>query len=336
MAQVFFSYCHKDEELRDRLEAHLSMLKRDGVIETWHDRRITAGDEWKGKIDSALEKADVVLLLVSADFLNSYYCFDVELARAMERHEAGEARVIPIILKFCDWHSAPFGKLQAAPKDGKPVVSWTDLDEAFLNVVQMLRTAISSSNKASGKISGAVPSPVGSAKKQSSAGEATVSLAQDETRSTPGIESGPRSSNLRLKKTFTEADRDRFLDQSFDYMSRFFENSLTELQERNSEIETAFKRVDSNRFTAVVYKSGKAIARCKISLGTMMQKGISYSGNDRLDDNSMNESLSVKSDDQGLFLEPMGMPHLSGFTEKKLTFEGAAEYYWQLLIRDLQ
>lgn len=329
MAQVFFSYCHKDEELRDRLEVHLATLKRSGLIETWHDRRITAGEEWKGKIDGALEQANVILLLVSADFLNSYYCYDVELKRAMERHEAGEACVIPIILRFCDWHSASFGKLQAAPKDGKPVVSWADLDEAFLNVVQMIKGAVSTVNNSTKSSTGkAAPT-----KSEIVASSAFSAASKDQ----PGaVESVTRSSNLRLKKAFTEADRDRFLDESFEFMCRFFQNSLSELEQRNKGIETAYKRVDSNRFTAVVYKDGKAIARCKISLGAVMQKGISYSGNDRLEDNSMNENVSVSSDDQGLFLEPMGMPHLSGFSDKKLTFEGAAEYYWQLLIRDLQ
>src|ERR1035437_2373407 len=136
MADVFFSYSHKDEALRDRLEVHLTMLKREGIIETWHDRRITAGDEFAGVIDARLESADLILLLVSADFLNSNYCFDVEMKRALERHAAGEARVIPIILRPCDWHSAPFGRLLAAPKDGKPIASWPDLDEAFVDVVR--------------------------------------------------------------------------------------------------------------------------------------------------------------------------------------------------------
>lgn len=86
MADVFFSYSHKDEALRDRLEVHLTMLKREGIIETWHDRRITAGDEFAGVIDARLESADLILLLVSADFLNSNYCFDVEMKRALERH----------------------------------------------------------------------------------------------------------------------------------------------------------------------------------------------------------------------------------------------------------
>src|SRR3954464_6609931 len=117
MATIFFSYSHKDEALRDELETHLSMLNRQGFITTWHDRRIAAGDIVDPTISAHLESADVVLLLVSPDFLASDYCYDKEMSRALERHEAGECRVIPVILRPSDWHDAPFGKLLAAPKD---------------------------------------------------------------------------------------------------------------------------------------------------------------------------------------------------------------------------
>ena len=108
--EVFFSYSHRDEEMRDELEKHLTILKRDGVITTWHDRRIGAGSEWEGQIDEHLNAAEIILLLISVDFLASDYCHDIELRRAMERHEAGEARVIPVILRTVDWKGAPFGK----------------------------------------------------------------------------------------------------------------------------------------------------------------------------------------------------------------------------------
>jgi tetratricopeptide (TPR) repeat protein len=149
--EVFYSYSHKDEELRDQLENHLSMLKREGVIRGWHDRRISAGQEWEGQIDSHLNSADIILLLVSSDLLSSDYCYDVEVKRAMERHHAKEARVIPIILRSCDWKRAPFGKLQALPKDATPVKKWKDTDDAFLNIAEGLRKAaeeISSSRRA--------------------------------------------------------------------------------------------------------------------------------------------------------------------------------------------
>src|SRR5262245_28141894 len=126
---LFYSYSHKDEALRKKLEAHLSLLQAEGVISGWHDRRIAAGTEWEGTVSEQLDNARVILLLVSADFLASRYCRDVEVKRAMERQEAGTARVIPVILRPVDWHSAQFGKLEALPRDGKPVASWKDRDE---------------------------------------------------------------------------------------------------------------------------------------------------------------------------------------------------------------
>ena len=113
---LFYSYSHKDAALRKRLEAHLTLLKDEGIIRDWDDRRIAAGTEWDGVISENLDQAGIILLLVSADFLASRYCRDVEIARAMERHEAGTARVIPVILRPVYWHTAPFGKLQALPK----------------------------------------------------------------------------------------------------------------------------------------------------------------------------------------------------------------------------
>ena len=111
MAHVFISYSHADEALRNELEKHLGGLLRQGVITTWHDRRIPPGEDLHGQIDDHLNTADVVLLLVSADFLASDYCYDIEMNRAMERHERGEVRTIPVILRPCDWQGAPFGKL---------------------------------------------------------------------------------------------------------------------------------------------------------------------------------------------------------------------------------
>mgnify|MGYP000978798845 FL=1 len=109
-ASLFFSYSHKDEQLRDRLEVHLSLLKRQGVISTWHDRRIVAGDRFDGQIAEHLLKADITLLPVSPDFLASDYCYDIEVKCALERAEQDKTRVIPVILRACDWHGAPFGK----------------------------------------------------------------------------------------------------------------------------------------------------------------------------------------------------------------------------------
>jgi hypothetical protein len=134
--KVFVSYSHSDEELKQELVKHLYPLTRLGMIESWDDRLIKPGDEWGGEIDKALEAADIIILVISVDFINSRYCYDVELKRAMERHEAREAKVIPVIARHCLWHHAPFGKLQALPKDAKAVSTWLDRDNALTTVAE--------------------------------------------------------------------------------------------------------------------------------------------------------------------------------------------------------
>ncbi|TAK63714.1 MAG: TIR domain-containing protein [Bacteroidetes bacterium] len=133
-SKLFYSYSHKDEEMKNALETHLKLLQRQGLLETWNDRKIGAGEEWKGQIDENLEQADIILLLVSADFLASDYCYDIEMKRAMEKHEKKEAVVIPVIIRDVNWTKAPFGKLQALPKDGKPVTSFKPQDKAWKEI----------------------------------------------------------------------------------------------------------------------------------------------------------------------------------------------------------
>ena len=146
--ELFFSYSHEDEELRDQLANHLRLLERQGVIHSWHDRRIVAGAEWGKAIDEHLESARIILLLVSPDFIASEYCFDKEVTRAMERHESGEAVVIPIILRPTDhWSSAPFGKLQGLPMDVRPITLWRNRDEAFADVARGIRELIQGTDK---------------------------------------------------------------------------------------------------------------------------------------------------------------------------------------------
>ena len=319
MASVFFSYSHADEALRDQLETQLAMLKRQGVIETWHDRRIGAGEEWAAAIDHHVESDAIILLLVSPDFLASDYCYDIEMRRAMERHEAGEAVVIPVILRACDWFGAPFGKLQAVPKEGKPVTLMPDRDSALLEVAQAIRGAAERvSKKAQRSVAGPPPAPA---------------------RETPAAPTMTRSSNLRLSKSFTERDKDAFCVEAFDYIAHFFESSLTELQARNPGVEGSFRRVDANRFTAAVYRDGKAAARCTIFMGGGhgFNNGIAYVQGESTSSNSFNEQLSLDSDDQSMFLRSLGFMSFGNRAEnEKLTLEGAAELYWGRFIEPLQ
>jgi hypothetical protein len=140
--EVFFAYSRQDEDLRNELEKHLSHLRRQGWISTWHDRQISAGTEWRSEIDKHLNSAHLILLLISADFVASDYCYSVEMTKAMERHESGEAQVIPVILRPVDWEGLPFSKLQALPQNSMPVTLWADRDAAFVSIARGVREAV--------------------------------------------------------------------------------------------------------------------------------------------------------------------------------------------------
>ncbi|MFL6255056.1 MAG: toll/interleukin-1 receptor domain-containing protein, partial [Pyrinomonadaceae bacterium] len=139
---LFYSYSHKDEVLRNELETHLKLMQRQGLLETWHDRRIEAGDEWREKIDENLERADVVLLLVSPDFIASDYCFKNEMKRALERQSQREAVVIPVIVRDTNWRMAPFSGLQALPRNGQAVTTWANKDSAWRDVSEGLERVV--------------------------------------------------------------------------------------------------------------------------------------------------------------------------------------------------
>lgn len=293
------------------------MLKREGLIDTWHDRRITVGSELDVEISAQVEQVEVILLLVSPDFLASSYCYDREMLRAMERHEAGDAKVIPVILRPCDWHHAPFGKLMATPRDGKPVTQWPDRDAAFLEVTGAIRAAIE-------KMGGAAPFEVKS---------------QPQSQATRIVDH-PRSSNLQINREFSDRDKDKFKVETFEYMSKFFENSLSELEERNSNIDTSFRQVDANRFTAAIYLDGNSVAKCTVFMGgdSYLGRGICFIHGETTSSNSYNESISVASDDVAMYLSSSGMTAAfrGNGEQQRLTQQGAAEEFWSMLMQPLQ
>ncbi|RQN34315.1 toll/interleukin-1 receptor domain-containing protein [Paraburkholderia tropica] len=314
MIRAFVSYCHADEQYRAELEKHLSLLRRQGVVDIWSDHRIPPGGEIEAHISTELDAADLIILLVSSDFMNSDYCFGIEMQRAMERHQAGSAIVVPIIVRPCDWTSSLLGGLKALPKDAKPVVKWPTLDDAFVDIVQSLRKLLVAKT-------GGTPRPVSNSPVQQSSDQ-VASVAPPR----------PRSGSLSLPREFRDIDRDNFVMEAFNYVAVFFENSLEELAPRNPGYEGRFRRTSETGFTGTIYRDGKRVAGCYIrithSYGSRGQIG--YSGNDNPQDNSFNEILSVETDEQSMYLKGM-MTNRSG-RDQKLTHEGVAEQLWQLFI----
>lgn len=219
MTRAFISYSHRDEQYRNELDKHLALLKRQGAIDLWSDHCIQPGEEFDPAIAAALEAADLILLLISADFMHSDYCSTIEMTRAMERHRASEAVVVPIILRPCDWHTAPFGRIKALPSEGKPVTKWPTLDDAFLDVTQQLRNLLDARQQAS---AGLGPSPA----KTPAAVSVSTKAALLQGRM-------PRSSSLALPQHFSDVDRHDFVVSTFAYVQSYFDASLKELEIRN-------------------------------------------------------------------------------------------------------
>ncbi len=158
--ELFYSYAHTDEDLRAKLEKHLAALQRVQLISGWSDRKILPGTEWASEIQAAMERAGIILLLISSDFLASEYCYNIELPFALKRHQAGSAIVIPVLLRPVEWKDTPFAVLQALPDGARAVTLWPNQDEAFAEIAARLRERIYAQRLAAVKLaSPPIPAP---------------------------------------------------------------------------------------------------------------------------------------------------------------------------------
>ena len=174
--KLFYCYARKDKPLRDELEIHLSWLKRRYQLTNWHDREILPGEEWEQAIDESLNTANLILLLISPDFMASDYCFGKEMQRALERHKEGTCRVISIILRPTYWGDAPFSSIQLLPTNAKPITSWLNPDEAFQDVVTEISRTVKDLLKEEWREEGVTISDLKRYKEALAASEQTIRL----------------------------------------------------------------------------------------------------------------------------------------------------------------
>jgi len=321
MATLVFSYSHADEALRNELEKHLYSLRRMGKITTWHDRRIVPGQEFENQIDHYFSQADIILLLISSNFIASDYCYQVEMTNALERHKRGEAVVIPVILRECAWHQLPFGSILAATTDGKPITKFTSHDEGYVQVVEAVSRAIANMEAKKLLQSTHVPSPASG----------------NPVYQTKDAVFTPRSSNLSLPKIFTDLDKDRARREGFEYVARYFENSLNELKKRHSGLDIDFHQPNADSFTCAVYFNGSKAGQCGVwrNINNKGMGDICYSQNG-VTHNSYNEILSISDNGQVLgFRTLMGFGY-SGSRDTLLTNEGMAEHLWEMFFNPIK
>jgi hypothetical protein len=244
---------------------------------------MTAGDPIDDTISAHLESADLILMLISADFIASDYCYAKEMTRALERHEARAACAMSIICCPCDFHGLPFARFVLLPTDAKSVSPWADRDAAWVDVVKGIRRALDA----------------GVAKPQ-----APVSV--NDSRDSRRPEAINRSP---LPRRTTDLQMDKFATNSMRDIGMYFKKELDMLEMRNLAWKGEFHEIDANRFTGQVYLDEKEVASCTIFRGGMGPRTIHYSQGVVSSANSWNEALTVEADEGGPYLKPMGHRH---------------------------
>jgi len=214
-AKVFISYAHEDAKVLERLHKHLAVLRRDGKISEWFDREILVGGVLDREITKSLDNSDIFLPIVSPDFLASNYCYEKEMARAMERHEAGQMRIVPIIAEPCEWLETPLKQFKAAPKDGTAISDWTNPNTAYLDIAGELRRLVEALDEGS-----------------SSKAEPSAS-----------------SRKYKVKKGFDEIDKSEFRDKAFETMCSYFEGAAHEINSLDG-VKARYRRISPDAFTA--------------------------------------------------------------------------------------
>ena len=315
MLNVFISYSHRDEELQGELNKHLASLRHSSAIDTWYDGRIGPGKEIDGEIDTQLAAADIILLLVSADFLDSEYCYKIEMSHAMERHKKGTARVIPVILRPCDWHSTPFGRLMAYPPDDMPIVKHTPIDDGYLEVVKAVRRAVKELS------------------------ESTVLNDKTDNNEAALHSKGQQNlqPNLRVPRPFTNVERQDFINDAFDFICLYFEHSLQDLKAWNVGLEVSDVRIDDCHFAAQALGENFGRSQCDIWLARDAGNGliIRYNNGITTADGSNVVSMSAGAGGFFLFLEPYGVTQVEQIQGIQYTIKGIAEHFWSLFVARL-
>ena len=299
---VFISYSHSDEAAVLRLRTHLATLRNEGTITEWYDRKILPGEDIDIMISRHLESSDLFLLLISPDFLASDYCTKKEMKRALERHESGHAKVVPIIVEPCDWKNTTLASLKALPKDGKPVRQWRNEDEAYLDIVQELR-----------RMPEADPLPRG------------VPLGGEKSQAT-AFQSEARC--YRVKEIFDEIDRSSFRDEAFTFMSNFFRRRIDEINTVEG-LKGRFFSSSNTSFSVTVinYKLGKNAAHITVHASRNITSigDISFSFTENGPSNTANGWFTIKDDGLELYLS-VGMALNQQID--KLTIGQVTEYLW--------
>ena len=304
--RAFISYSHHDKAALDRLHVNLKNLTRGGHIETWYDRDILAGGDLNAEIARELEAADLFLLLVSPDFIASDYCVEREMKRALERHAAGAARVVPIIVEECDWKAmGELRQLKAVPTDGKAISEWANANTAYLDVVQELRRIIEADGLPT-TVTTAAPKPVAVR---------------------------PATTRYRAKRQFDQIDKSDFRDAAFVIIKDYFRRATMEIDSIEG-LRGRFVDRGATSFGATIVNGGHRNGTAHITVhcrnSHVAMGDIYYSFSENAGDNTANGGFNVSADDYEQFL--VQTMNMFGKADEQLKPDRAAEVLWNEFI----
>lgn len=296
---AFISYSHADEKHLERLHKHLAVLRREGLI-TWTDHQVIPGDNLDDEVIAAIDNSEIFVALISAEYLDSRYCYEKEFRYASSLHEAGKIRLVSVILEPCDWLNSPLKEFLVLPKEGKPISIWTNQNNAYLDVVNGLRRAIEAPRSA--------------------------------TRETiAGVTTGRRP---RVKQDFDAIQKVEFANKAFETIKSYFQSSCDELNGISDSVRAKFEEMSKSAFTCTVVNRGKSNG-CEAHVTFHNSRGRDYFGSNisyvfqaYAATGTANGFISVEADDYNLFLTLDAMSYQGGDRGKRYTPEQAAEIIW--------
>ena len=309
--RAFISYSHVDARWVERLKTHMAQMERDGTISSFYDREIPAGGLLDKEISDNLERSELFLAVASPDFLNSKYCIEREMARALEMHAEGEIIVVPIIAEPCDWQNSPLGALKAVPQDGKPISEFQNPNTAFFDIVQELR-----------KLIRAQP----------------VSPSVLVTNETPdSLTEAPKKPSpvFRIKKSFDAVEKFKFREAAFREIADYFEKACSEIGSVDG-VKSVFRRLGPYSFTCTVVNEafGRGVAHLTVHAGTDSGSmgDIFWNNQENGPTNSANGWWSISHDEYQQYLTGGSMMH----SNDRIQFspKDAAEAMWNDFIED--
>jgi len=306
--KAFISYSHSDEFYLERLHVHLAQLKRDNLVDTWTDQAIMAGGKLEDSISIALNEADIFIALLSPDYISSNYCYNKEFEKALQMQKEGELIIIPVVIEPCDWLSTPFKEFKALPKDGKPISDWSNINTAFLGVIQEIRNLLDSSNISKGLIN--VTKPL----------------------------SGTAMRNYKVKKDFDSIEKIEFVEKGFKDLKIQLTNNVNEVINLEN-IKARVLNDSDDSFECVIVNKNKIDTEATLRLTRFNGKGTAnfqnfyvseYAINWKIESNrgSGNQaSFNLQFDDYNMFWKQASFM-IHNNQDKALTLKEMSDIIW--------